>query len=64
MYVETYLSFVVWTHVQVAQYGFLSHFLIKFLICGPIISWPRIQLQDQLNKLCWRVKENKATPTS
>lgn len=38
MHVVTYLPFVVWTHVQVAQYGFWPDLLIKFLICGPIIS--------------------------
>ena len=35
---KTYLPFVVRTHVQVAQDGFQPDFLIKFLICGPIIS--------------------------
>lgn len=38
MHVETYLPFVIWTHIQVAQYHFRPDFLIKFLICCPVIS--------------------------
>ena len=53
---ETYLPLVVRTHVQVAQDGFQPDFLIKFLVRGPVIGWPKIQLWDKANRLCWRVK--------
>lgn len=49
---DTHLSLVVGTHVQVAQDGLGADFLIKFLIGGSIISWPKIQLKDEVNRLC------------
>lgn len=49
---KTYLPLVIWTHVQVAQYDFWPNFLIKFLVRGPVISWPKIQLEDKNRLRC------------
>lgn len=54
---KTYLPLVVWTHVQVAQYDFWPDFLIKFLVRGPVISWPKIQLEDK-NRLRCRMERH------